>query len=82
MPLRQVSHQVRQLSHHFDQSEKVLMDSLGAVSEEGDGKRVVNLLRPLDYYYRHIQNYGKGDMCNLFSLTLLVSNQNYKLSDL
>ena len=31
MPLRQVSHQVRQLSHHFDHSEKVLMDSLGAL---------------------------------------------------
>ena len=30
MPLRQVSHQVRQLSHHFDHPEKVLMDSLGA----------------------------------------------------
>ena len=31
MPLRQVSHQVRQLSHHFDHPEKVLMDSLGAL---------------------------------------------------
>ena len=31
MPLRQVPHQVRQLPHHFDHLEKVLMDSLGAL---------------------------------------------------
>ena len=31
MPLRQVPHQVRQLPHHFDHPEKVLMDSLGAL---------------------------------------------------
>ena len=51
MPLRQVSHQVRQLSHHFDHSEKVLMDSLGAPVSVGVGAQ--NQLSQADRKFLH-----------------------------